>query len=122
MVEKMKLDLGKLLSFCRGYGIKIESESGYFGGKYFTFTKDDIKRKLYVANTPALAETDDKDILEELMFWCDYMIVSKTNELRKNVKELVIGIVNNEEALDTLVDILINDDKFIQAVKEVAEQ
>lgn len=122
MVEKMKLDLGKLLSFCRGYDIKIESESGYFGGKYFTFTKDKIKRKLYVANTPALAETDDKDILEELMFWCDYMIESKTNELRKNVKELVIEVVKNDKALDMVVDFLIQDEEFMKALKEVAEQ
>ena len=121
-LEKMNADLGKLLSFCRCYDIKIESETGGLGGKYFTFTKDKIRRELFVSNTPALVEEDDKDILDELLFWCDHMIESKTNELKKNVEELVIEVVKNDKALDMVVDFLIQDEEFMQALREAAEK
>lgn len=122
MLEKMHADLGTLLNFCKEYGIKVETEESWFAGKHFTFTKDDIKRRLYVSDLPTLVDVDDKDILNELMFWCDYMIVSKTNELRKNVKKLVIEVVKNDKALDMVVDFLIQDEEFMKALKEVAEQ
>lgn len=122
MLEKMNADLGKLLSFCKEYDICVESKTNWAAGMYLIFTKDDIKRKLYISNLPTLVETDDKDILEELMFWCDYMIGSKTDELKKNVKKLVIELVKNEKTLDAIVDFLIQDEEFMQALKEVAEQ
>lgn len=122
MLAKMNEDLGTLLNFCKEYDICVEVEAGRVAGMFLVFTKDDIKRKLFVSNLPTLVETDDKDILEELMFWCDYMIESKTNELRKNVKKLVIELVKNEKALDVIVDFLIQDGEFMQALKEVAEQ
>lgn len=122
MVEKMNADLGTLLNFCKEYDIKVETEESCIVGKHFTFTKDDIKRRLYVSYLPTLVDVDDKDILEELMFWCDYMIESKTNELRKNVKKLVIEVVKNDKALDMVVDFLIQDEEFMKALKEVAEQ
>lgn len=122
MVEKMHIDLGTLLNFCKEYDIKVETEESWFAGKHFTFTKDDIKRRLYVSDLPTLVEVDDKDILEELMFWCDYMIESKTNELKKNVKKLVIELVKNEKTLDMVVDFLIQDEEFMKALKEVTEQ
>lgn len=122
MVEKMKTDLGTLLNFCKEYDIKVETEESWFAGKHFTFTKDDVKRRLYVSDLPTLVDVDDKDILDELMFWCDYMIESKTNELRKNVKKLVIEVVKNDKALDMVVDFLIQDEEFMKALKEVAEQ
>lgn len=112
--EKMNADLGTLLNFCKEYDIKVVTEESWFVGKYFTFTKDDIERRLYVSTLPELVEVDDKDILEELVFWCDYMIKPKTNELKKNVK--------NDKALDMLVDFLIQDEEFMKALKEVAEQ
>lgn len=122
MVEKMNADLGTLLNFCKEYDIKVETEESWLAGKHFTFTKDDIKRRLYVSDLPTLVEVDDKDILDELLFWCDYMIESKTNELRKNVKKLVIEVVKNDKALDMVVDFLIQDEEFMKALKEVAEQ
>lgn len=126
MVEKMHTDLGTLLNFCKEYDIKVEKEVTindiFYGRTYFVFTKEDIKRKLYLTNDPDLADIDDKDILNELMFWCDYMIESKTNELKKNVKKLVIEVVKNDKALDMVVDFLIQDEEFMKALKEVAEQ
>lgn len=122
MVEKMHTDLGTLLNFCKEYDICVEVEAGRVAGMFLVFTKDDIKRKLFVSNLPTLVEVDDKDILEELMFWCDYMIESKTNELKKNVKKLVIEVVKNDKALDMVVDFLVQDEEFMKALKEVAEQ
>lgn len=122
MLAKMNEDLGTLLNFCKEYDICVEVEAGRVAGMFLVFTKDDIKRKLFVSNLPTLVETDDKDILEELMFWCDYMIESKTNELRKNVKKLVIEVVKNDKALDMVVDFLIQDEEFMKALKEAAEQ
>ena len=122
MLEKMNADLGTLLNFCKEYDICVEVEAGRVAGMFLVFTKDDIKRKLFVSNLPTLVETDDKDILDELMFWCDYMIESKTNELKKNVKKLVIEVVKNDKALDMVVDFLIQDEEFMKALKEVAEQ
>lgn len=122
MLEKMNADLGKLLNFCKEYGICVEVEAGRVAGMFLVFTKDDIKRKLFISNLPTLVETDDKDILDELMFWCDYMIGSKTDELKKNVKKLVIELVKNENTLDAIVDFLIQDEDFMQALKEVTEQ
>lgn len=121
-LEKMNADLGKLFSFCKEYDICVEVETNWAGGMYLIFTKDDIKRKLFITNLPTLVETDDKDILEELMFWCDYMIESKTNELKKNVKKLVIELVKNEKTLDAIVDFLIQDEEFMQELKELSEQ
>lgn len=122
MLEKMNEDLGTLLNFCKEYDICVEVEAGRVAGMFLVFTKDDIKRKLFVSNLPTLVETDDKDILDELMFWCDYMIESKTKELKKNVKKLVIEVVKNDKALDMVVDFLIQDEEFMKALKEVAEQ
>lgn len=122
MLAKMNEDLGTLLNFCKEYDICVEVEAGRVAGMFLVFTKDDIKRKLFISNLPSLVETDDKDILDELLFWCDYMIESKTNELRKNVKKLVIEVVKNDKALDMVVDFLIQDEEFMKALKEVAEQ
>lgn len=122
MLEKMNEDLGTLLNFCKEYDICVEVEAGRVAGMFLVFTKDDIKRKLFISNLPSLVETDDKDILDELLFWCDYMIESKTNELKKNVKKLVIEVVKNDKALDMVVDFLIQDEEFMKALKEVAEQ
>lgn len=122
MLAKMNEDLGTLLNFCKEYDICVEVEAGRVAGMFLVFTKDDIKRKLFISNLPSLVETDDKDILDELLFWCDYMIESKTNELKKNVKKLVIEVVKNDKALDMVVDFLIQDEEFMKALKEVAEQ
>lgn len=122
MLEKMNEDLGTLLNFCKEYDICVEVEAGRVAGMFLVFTKDDIKRKLFITNLPTLVEQDNKDILEELMFWCDYMIESKTNELKKNVKKLVIELVKNENTLDAIVDFLVQDEEFMKALKEVAEQ
>lgn len=121
-LEKMNADLGKLFSFCKEFDICVETETNWAGGLYLIFTKDDIKRKLFITNLPTLVETDDLDILKELQFWCDYMIESKTKELKKDVKKLVIELVKNESTLDAIVDFLIQDEGFMQALKEVAEQ
>lgn len=122
MVEKMNADLGTLLNFCEEYGINVVNELPNARPMYLILTKDNIKRRLYITNLPTLVEKDDKDILDELVFWCDYMIESKTNELKKNVKKLVIEVVKNDKALDMVVDFLIQDEEFMKALKEVAEQ
>lgn len=121
-LEKMNADLGTLLNFCKEYDICVEVEAGPVAGMFLVFTKDDIKRKLFISNLPTLVETDDKDILDELMFWCDYMIESKTKELKKDVKKLVIELVKNEKTLDAIVDFLVQDEDFMQTLKELSEQ
>ena len=121
-LEKMNADLGKLLSFCKEYDICVEIETAPVEGIFLVITKDDIKRKLWLSSLPVLVETNDKYILVELEFWCDYMIESKTKELKKNVKKLVIEVVKNDKALDMVVDFLVQDEEFMQALREAAEK
>ena len=121
-LEKMNADLGKLLSFCKEYDICVEIETAPVEGIFLVITKDDTKRKLWLSSLPVLVETNDKYILVELEFWCDYMIESKTKELKKNVKKLVIEVVKNDKALDMVVDFLIQDEEFMRALKEAAEK
>ena len=121
-LEKMNADLGKLLSFCKEYDICVEIETAPIAGMFLVFTKDDTKRRMFISNLPTLVESDDKDILDELEFWCDYMIESKTKELKKNVKKLVIEVVKNDKALDMVVDFLVQDEEFMQALREAAEK